>query len=331
MNASAFRASTPLLQADNLVMHFPGPSRGLLRGRQVVRAVDDISLKIDSGKTLGLVGESGCGKSTVSRVLMRLIDPTSGTILLNGQDITHMSQAKLRPLRASFQMIAQDPFSSLNPRMRIGRILSEPMEITGIGPDARQTRIAESLERVGLSKQHISRFPHEFSGGQRQRIAIARALVLQPRLVICDEPVSALDVSVQAQIINLLQDLQRDAGLTYLFISHDLGVVKHISTDVAVMYLGRIVETGPTRAVFGRARHPYTEALLSAIPRVSANGKPRIVLQGDLPSPAEPPSGCRFHTRCPYVQPICRQKDPVLNEADSGTSGHAVACHFPLA
>lgn len=330
MTLASSTSSTPLLQADNLVMHFPGPSRGLFQGRKVVRAVDNISLKINEGKTLGLVGESGCGKSTVARLLMRLLTPTSGTILLSGQDITHMTQAALRPLRASFQMIAQDPFSSLNPRMRIDSLLSEPMKIAGITRELRQLRVAESLERVGLSRQHAFRFPHEFSGGQRQRIAIARALVLQPRLVICDEPVSALDVSVQAQIINLLQDLQRDAGLTYLFVSHDLSVVKHIATDVAVMYLGRIVELGPKAAVFSRPRHPYTQALLSAIPRIGVKKKSRIVLQGDLPSPINPPSGCRFHTRCPQAQAICREIDPELN-AGSSVHNHTVACLFPLA
>jgi len=322
----------PMLRVRELAMHFPGPSTGFLRHRLPVKAVDGVSFDISPGKTLGLVGESGCGKSTTARLIMRILKPTAGSILLDSHDITQMTQAKLRVLRPRFQMVAQDPFSSLNPRMRVGRILEEPLLIAGAGSQERRDKIVQALERVGLTAQHTERFPHEFSGGQRQRIAIARALVLDPKVVICDEPVSALDVSVQAQIINLMQDLQRDAGLTYLFVSHDLGVVKHIADDVAVMYLGKLVEVGPKRRIFSAPRHPYTQALLSAIPRASFGVKPnRIILKGDLPSPIHPPSGCRFHTRCPIVQPVCREHDPQLSSTalDDGTS-HTVACHFPL-
>ncbi|MGE0797114.1 MAG: ABC transporter ATP-binding protein [Lautropia sp.] len=329
----------PLMEARGLAMHFRGPPAGLLRRRRPVRSVDGIDLRIACGSTVGLVGESGCGKSTTARLLMRLLQPTAGQILLDGRDITRLSQAKLRPLRPAFQMIAQDPFSSLNPRMRVSRIIAEPLEIAGLAAAERRPRIQQALARVSLTAQHGERYPHEFSGGQRQRIAIARALVLQPRLLICDEPVSALDVSVQAQIINLLQDLQRDAGLTYLFVSHDLGVVKHIATEVAVMYLGRIVEHGPKRALFARPRHPYTHALLSAIPRVGARRSERIVLQGDLPSPIDPPAGCRFHTRCPRARSECRGEEPALRVVDADPAdanpadadpAHRVACHFPL-
>ena len=322
----------PMLRVRDLAMHFPGPSTGFLRHRLPVKAVDGVSFDIAPGKTLGLVGESGCGKSTTARLIMRILKPTSGSIMLDSHDITHMTQAKLRGLRPRFQMVAQDPFSSLNPRMRVGKILQEPLLIAGASVRDQRDKIVQALERVGLAAQHAERFPHEFSGGQRQRIAIARALVLDPKVVICDEPVSALDVSVQAQIINLMQDLQRDAGLTYLFVSHDLGVVKHIADDVAVMYLGKLVELGPKRCIFSAPRHPYTQALLSAIPRISFGVKPqRIILKGDLPSPINPPSGCRFHTRCPMAQPVCRELDPPLTATslENGAS-HNVACHFPL-
>ena len=319
--------SAPLLQVEGLTKHFP-IRRGLLglRPKGAVRAVDGVSFAIARGETLGLVGESGCGKSTTGRLLVRLLDPTAGSIRFDGTDIAPLGQRALRPLRPQFQIIAQDPYGSLNPRMRVEEILREPMQVAGVTAAAQATRARALLDRVGLAAAHASRFPHEFSGGQRQRIAIARALALEPRLVVCDEPVSALDVSVQAQIINLLRDLQRDLGLAYLFVAHDLSVVRHISDRVAVMYLGKIVELAPKRALFARPRHPYTQALLSAVPvpRPGA-GRKRIVLTGDVPSPAAPPSGCRFHTRCPRAQPICRTSEPEL--ADGG-DGRAAACHF---
>lgn len=318
----------PLLEVKQLAMHFPGPRKNFFHAGKPVRSVDGVDLQIGRGKTLGLVGESGCGKTTTARLIMRLLTPTKGTIRLDGQDITTLSQSELRPLRASFQMIAQDPFSSLNPRMRVGRLLREPMQIAGIAAEEQMERLQTSLARVGLSAAHASRFPHEFSGGQRQRIAIARSLMLNPKLLICDEPVSALDVSVQAQIVNLLQDLQDELGLTYLFVSHDLSIVRHISSDVAVMYLGKIVEYGARDEIFARPRHPYTHALLSSIPKVGVKTRsPRVVLHGDLPSPIDPPSGCRFHTRCPHAQALCRTEEPLLSR---DSNGHSVACHFPL-
>ena len=320
--------SAPLLQVEALSKHFP-IRRGLfgLGPQGAVRAVDGVSFAIARGETLGLVGESGCGKSTTGRLLVRLLDPTAGSIRFDGTEIATLGQRALRPLRPQFQIIAQDPYGSLNPRMRVEEILREPMQVAGVAAPAQATRARALLDRVGLAAAHASRFPHEFSGGQRQRIAIARALALEPRLVVCDEPVSALDVSVQAQIINLLRDLQRDLGLAYLFVAHDLSVVRHISDRVAVMYLGKIVELAPKRALFARPRHPYTQALLSAVPvpRPGA-GRRRIVLGGDVPSPADPPPGCRFHTRCPRAQPICRKSEPTL---DTNPDNRAVACHFP--
>jgi len=321
----------PMLRVQELGMYFPGPPTGFFRKRPPVKAVDGVSFSIQKGKTLGLVGESGCGKSTTARLIMRILKPTAGVIELDGHDISHMTMRRLKVLRPLFQMVAQDPFSSLNPRMRVQSILQEPLAIAGYPASYRQEKVVQVLDRVGLTAQHAQRFPHEFSGGQRQRIAIARALVLDPQLLICDEPVSALDVSVQAQIINLMQDLQQDAGLTYLFVSHDLSVVKHIADDVAVMYLGRLVELGPKRLLFSAPRHPYTQALLSAIPRVSVGGKPnRIVLKGDLPSPIHPPSGCRFHTRCPQAKEVCSQIEPRLEAPVAPGIEHKVACHFPL-
>jgi oligopeptide/dipeptide ABC transporter ATP-binding protein len=313
-----------LLVAENLTKHFP-VRRGFL-GRQtgVVHAVDGVSIVLGRGETLALVGESGCGKSTTGRLLLRLVEPTAGRIRFEGEDVLALGPAALRALRGRMQIVFQDPFASLNPRMTVGEILAEPLKLHRI-PGGR-ARVAELLATVGLRPEHAGRYPHEFSGGQRQRIGIARALAVEPALIVCDEPVSALDVSIQAQVINLLQDLQRRFGLAYLFIAHDLAVVKHIATRVAVMYLGQIVETAPSAALFALPRHPYTRALLTAIP-VPAPGlaRTRQILQGDVPSPLAPPPGCRFHTRCPYAQERCRREAPPL--ADDG-EGHATACHF---
>jgi oligopeptide/dipeptide ABC transporter ATP-binding protein len=320
-------AAEPLLRAQGLTKHFPIRKGGFgLRPAGAVRAVDGVSFDIARGETLGLVGESGCGKSTTGRLLVRLLDPTAGRIVFDGSDIATMGARRLRPLRPQFQIIAQDPYGSLNPRMRVEEILREPMQVAGMPGADQGRRTRELLDRVGLAAGHATRFPHEFSGGQRQRIAIARSLALKPRLVVCDEPVSALDVSVQAQIVNLLKDLQREMGLAYLFVAHDLSVVRHISDRVAVMYLGRMVEVAPKRAIFAAPKHPYTRALLSAVP-VPRPGvaRQRVTLVGDVPSPAAPPSGCRFHTRCPQAQPVCRSDDPQLRDIGAG---RAVACHF---
>ncbi|MCU0869444.1 MAG: ATP-binding cassette domain-containing protein [Burkholderiales bacterium] len=294
----------PLLQLDAVAVHFP------TRGGHV-RAVDGVSLELHAGETLGLVGESGCGKSTLGKAAMRLVDPTAGTIRLGGVDITRGSRRALRPVRPRMQMIFQDPFASLNPRMTVGRILEEPLIVHGRGDrDARQARVRWLMDRVGLRPEAAARYPHEFSGGQRQRIGIARALALQPDVILCDEPVSALDVSVRAQVINLLADLQREFGLAYLFISHDLSVVEHVSDRIAVMYLGK----------------PYTQALMSAVPLADPGAtRARMLLEGDLPSPMHPPSGCRFRTRCPRAEARCAQSDPPLREV---APGHAVACHL---
>ncbi len=293
-----------------------------------MKAVEDVSLTVAAGEAVGLVGESGCGKTTLGRAVLRLIEPTGGTVRFDDEDITRLSAKELRARRRQFQMIFQDPFSSLNPRLTVGQSIGEALDIHRLTPNpaARTVRIGELLRSVGLVPEHAERYPHEFSGGQRQRIGIARALAVQPRLIVCDEPVSALDVSVQAQVINLLQDLQRDHGLAYLFISHDLAVVEHLCQRVVVMYLGRVVEVGETRAVCRAPKHPYTQALLSAVPVMDPDSKrQRIVLGGDVPSPINPPSGCPFHPRCPVAEARCRIELPALREV---TPGRFAACHL---
>ena len=317
-----------LLEGVELVKHFPVRRRSEER----VHAVDGVSLEVRRGETLGVVGESGCGKSTLGRLLVRLRDPTSGRIRFDGADITTLSRRELRPFRREMQMIFQDPYASLNPRKRVSQIVGDPLRIhrTSSLGDVRG-RVRELLEVVGLSPDHVNRYPHEFSGGQRQRIGVARALALNPQLIVADEPVSALDVSIQAQVLNLLDDLQDDFGLTYVFIAHDLGVVRHVADWIAVMYLGVIVEVAPADELWDHPIHPYTEALLSAIPVIDdENGggrRERIVLAGEVPSPIDPPSGCRFHPRCRYATEICREVRPAL--VDHG-GGHVAACHHPL-
>ena len=317
----------PVLEVRDLKKHFP-VKKGLLRKTiGHVYAVDGVSFTIGKGETLGLVGESGCGKTTVGRTLLRLTEPTGGQILLGGTDVTTLSRAEMRPYRREMQIIFQDPYSSLNPRMTVGAIVGEPLAIHKIGAKSdRQDRVKELLELVGLNPRHVKRYPHEFSGGQRQRIGIARAIALNPKLVVCDEPVSALDVSVQAQVINLLQDLQEKLGLTYLFIAHDLSVVEHISTRVAVMYLGKIVELGDAAALYKDPLHPYTKALLAAVPVPDPElRRKRELLEGDIPNPANPPAGCRFHTRCPVAVARCQTDEPAMEEK---APGHFVACHL---
>ena len=312
-----------LLQVDNIVKHFP-VKRGLF-GTDHVRAVDGVSFTMEAGQTLALVGESGCGKSTVGRLILRLIEATSGAVRFAGHDLYKLSDDAMRVMRRRLQIVFQDPYASLNPRMTVGQMLEEPLALHAlVAPEKRRDRVVELLELVGMAAHHAQRYPHEFSGGQRQRIGIARALAVEPQLIVCDEPVSALDVSIQAQVINLLRDLQQRLGLSYLFIAHDLAVVKHIASKVAVMYLGKIVELADTETLFARPRHPYTQALLSAIPLpVPHAQRDRALLQGDLPSPLKPPSGCTFHPRCPYAAEICKTTAPALEQED----GHAVSCH----
>jgi oligopeptide/dipeptide ABC transporter ATP-binding protein len=323
--------SETLLEARDLVKHFTVRSTAFRGGGEVVHAVDGVSLDVRSGETLGVVGESGCGKSTLGRLLVRLHEPTSGSVHFNGSDITTLSRRRLRPYRREMQMIFQDPYASLNPRKRVGQILGDPFEIHGgLSREKTRLRVGELLETVGRSPDHVNRYPHEFSGGQRQRIGVARALALNPTLIVADEPVSALDVSIQAQVINLLDDLQSEYDLTYVFIAHDLGVVHHVSDRIAVMYLGVVVEVGPSDELFLAPVHPYTEALLSAIPAIEGEEevpRERIVLEGEVPSPVAPPSGCRFHTRCRYATDICRTERPPL--VDHG-GGRFAACHHPL-
>ena len=319
----------PLLRVKDLVKQFS--VKGGLLSREVdrVHAVDGVSFDIAAGETLGLVGESGCGKSTTGRCILRLIEPTAGEIWFEGRNVTSIGKEALRALCRDMQIIFQDPFASLNPRMTVGGIIGEALKIHGLAKSKQdyEDRIVELLRTVGLQPDHMRRFPHEFSGGQRQRIGIARALAVEPKLIVCDEPVSALDVSIQAQVINLLEDLQEKFNLTYLFIAHDLSVVEHISSRVAVMYLGRIVEIAPSKELYENPLHPYTEALLSAVPIPDPTVKrQRIMLQGDVPSPMRPPSGCHFHTRCPIRQlPLCSETKPVLKQ---GANGHSVACHL---
>ena len=320
--------SEPLLRVNNLVKHFP--VRGGIFSRTVdwVHAVDGVSFEVEAGETLGLVGESGCGKSTTGRCILRLIEPTSGEVWFDGKNVTELDSGPLRAMCREMQIIFQDPYASLNPRMTVGAIIGEALVIHNLTKTRSEfeQRVAQLLETVGLHPQHLRRYPHEFSGGQRQRIGIARALAVSPRLIVCDEPVSALDVSIQAQVINLLEDLQDTFRLTYVFIAHDLSVVEHISTRIAVMYLGRIVEIAPARQLYTSPRHPYTEALLSAVPIPDpAVKRTRIVLQGDVPNPIRPPAGCHFHPRCPHVMERCRVETPLLREIEPGRKA---ACHL---
>jgi oligopeptide transport system ATP-binding protein len=321
----------PLLEVEHLVKHFP-IKKGVLFDREVasVKAVDDVSLTLHEGETLGLVGESGCGKSTLCRTLLQLLEPTSGSVKYRGRELVGISRRNMNEVRREIQMIFQDPYASLNPRKRVGQIIGDPIQLHGLASGSQLRReVQQLMDRVGLQPEHYNRYPHEFSGGQRQRIGIARALALRPKLIIADEPVSALDVSIQAQIINLLEDLQDEFSLSYIFVAHDLGVVRHVSDRIAVMYLGKIVERSPAKLLYERPIHPYTVALLSAVPipdpRANAERQP-IVLEGDVPSPVDPPPACHFHTRCPWASEICSQDEPPLAEYESG---QAAACHHP--
>jgi oligopeptide/dipeptide ABC transporter ATP-binding protein len=322
---------TPLLQAEHVQLYFPVKSGGLL-GRTVgnVHAVDDVSLSLAEGQTLGIVGESGCGKSTLARCLVRLLEPTGGALRFRDADITHLGRKSLQPFRREVQFVFQDPVSSLNPRKRVGQIVGTPMRLNGMSRGDAASRVRELLERVGLNPEHVNRFPHEFSGGQRQRIGVARALATNPRLIVLDEPVSALDVSIQAQVINLLDDLQDEFGLSYVFIAHGLSVVRHFSDQIAVMYLGKFMEVSPAAELYSKPIHPYTEALLSAMPLPDPREnrvRERRVIGGEPPNPIQPPPGCRFHTRCPRATDICQEVEPPLAEY---AGGHLAACHHPL-
>jgi oligopeptide transport system ATP-binding protein len=332
MSSVATPTGEVLVSVRNLVKRFPIKGGVLSREVASVKAVSDVSFEIRKGETLGLVGESGCGKSTLGRCILRLIEPTSGQISFRGQDITHLGSAELRRLRRNMQIIFQDPYASLNPRMTVEEILGEPLDIHKIcsSKDERKQRIFKLLDLCGLRREAISRYPHEFSGGQRQRICIARALAVEPEFIVCDEPVSALDVSIQAQIINLMMDLQKELGLTYLFIAHDLKVVEHISSRVAVMYLGKIAELASAEELYDAPKHPYTRALLSAIPVPDPNyRKERVILRGDVPSPIQPPPGCYFHPRCPMAQENCKSQVPDLRDLSRpGSSVHLSACHY---
>jgi oligopeptide transport system ATP-binding protein len=321
----------PLVEVRSLKKYFPIKKGVLSREVGRVHAVDDVTFAVSEGETLGLVGESGCGKSTLGRTIVRLLPPTAGEVVFQGKPIGHLGARALRPLRRQMQMIFQDPYASLNPRKRVGSIIGDPLKIHDVGDTReRRQRVQELLETVGLSPEHYNRFPHEFSGGQRQRIGVARALALRPKLIVADEPVSALDVSIQAQMINLLDELQDEFRLTYIFIAHDLGVVRHVSDRIAVMYLGKLVELSPAEELYSRPIMPYTEALLSAVPIPDpdlSEKRERIVLEGDVPSPIHPPSGCRFHPRCRYATDICQQIEPPLTDYGNG---HLAACHHPL-
>ncbi|MER5909116.1 dipeptide ABC transporter ATP-binding protein [Streptomyces sp. NPDC001982] len=336
LETSEGAAGEPLLEVSGLTKHFPVKGGFPIR-RTVgaVQAVDGVDLTVAVGESFGLVGESGCGKSTTGRLITRLLEPTAGRISYRGKDISRASRKELAPIRSEIQMIFQDPYSSLNPRQTVGKIISNPMEINGIEPaGGRETRVRELLEIVGLNPEHYNRFPHEFSGGQRQRIGVARALALEPKLIVADEPVSALDVSIQAQVVNLLQKVQKELGIAFLFIAHDLAVVRHFSQRVAVMYLGKIIEVGDRDSIYTRPRHPYTHALLSAVPEVNLTdddsaGRERIRLAGDVPSPISPPSGCRFRTRCWKAQDKCATEEPPLVRISGNRTGHLTACHFP--
>lgn len=321
-----------LLRINDLKVHFPVRGGVLLRVQGHNRAVDGVSLSVNAGETLGLVGESGCGKSTLGKAIVRLVDTTEGSIRFDGHELTGLSRAAMKPFRRQLQMVFQDPVESLNSRLTVGDILEEPFQIHGIGDvAARRAQVAELLERVGLPASAATRFPFEFSGGQRQRIGIARAIALRPSLIVCDEPVSALDVSIQSQVLNLLLELQQQLGLAYLFIAHDLAVVKHISDRIAVMYLGRIVEVGPAESIYDAPGHPYTRALIDAIPQPdpARRGRPRMLLHGDVPSPIDPPSGCRFRTRCPHAQSRCADETPALRPRPE-RADQLIACHFDL-